>query len=144
MVSGFIIRVLYGSAVADIDISGWLYLTVISVSFYMALGKRRNELKQMDQGTRKVLEFYNYEFLDKNMYMCMAIANIFYSLWAMDNGNRMLITVPVILLLSMRYSYDVEREESQGDPVDILLHDKMILFIASIYAVYMMIVLYSV
>lgn len=42
----FLLRVLYGAAIGDIEISNWLYLTILSFSFYMGLGKRRNELKK--------------------------------------------------------------------------------------------------
>ena len=42
LVSGFLFRVLYGSAITSIDVSNWLYLTVIAISFYLGLGNRRN------------------------------------------------------------------------------------------------------
>lgn len=142
LVSGFFLRVIYGAMLAGVSISAWLYLTIIAASFYLALGKRRNELKQTNGKTRKVLQYYSYEFLDKNMYMCMAIANVFYSLWAMDGNGKMLPTAPVVLLLSMRYSYNIEKEDSQGDPVDVITHDKAILFAAMVYALYVLLVLY--
>ena len=47
LVSGFLIRLICGAVAADIVVSNWLYLTVISLSFYLALGKRRNELKKL-------------------------------------------------------------------------------------------------
>ena len=47
LVAGFLIRILYGALATDIVISNWLYLTVIAISFFFALGKRRNELKQL-------------------------------------------------------------------------------------------------
>ena len=50
LVSGFLFRVLYGGAILNIEISSWLYLTVIAASFYLALGKRRNELLKMGRG----------------------------------------------------------------------------------------------
>lgn len=62
LVSGFVLRVLYGSAVSEIDISDWLYLTVISMSFYLGLGKRRNELAKQKTTSRKVLAYYNHNF----------------------------------------------------------------------------------
>lgn len=144
LVSGFFIRVLYGAYIVDVQISAWLYLTIVAISFYMALGKRRNEMKKTESKTRSVLKFYSFDFLDKNMYMCAGIANVFYALWAMDSGNstHMLLTVPLVLLLSMRYSYDIEKEDSQGDPVDVLLHDKMILCLAAIYAIWVVFALY--
>ena len=46
LVSGFLLRVLFGAAVTGIGISSWLYLTVVSVSFYLALGKRRGGCDQ--------------------------------------------------------------------------------------------------
>lgn len=47
LVSGFLIRLICGAVAADIVVSNWLYLTVISLAFYLALGKRRNELKKL-------------------------------------------------------------------------------------------------
>ena len=54
--------------VADVIISDWLFLTILSASFYLALGKRRNELQYHKiNGTRSVLNRYTLEFLDKNL-----------------------------------------------------------------------------
>ena len=41
LVLGFLIRVLYGAYLIDINVSNWLYLTVMTISFYLGLGKRR-------------------------------------------------------------------------------------------------------
>lgn len=116
LAAGFLIRVMYGALITDITISNWLYLTVITLAFYFSLGKRRNELEQMCLGseTRKVLKYYSRGFLDKNMYMCLALANAFYALWCMDivtysrYGVSMIFTVPVVLLITMKYSLDIE------------------------------------
>ena len=66
LVSGFIMRLLYGALITDIEISHWLYLSVMAMAFYLALGKRRNEFR-MSINTREVLNFYTENFLDKNM-----------------------------------------------------------------------------
>ena len=70
LVSGYLIRVLYGSSIIGIPVSNWLYLMVIAISCYLAFGKRRNEIIKNGKKSRKVLELYNKDFLDKNMYMC--------------------------------------------------------------------------
>ena len=44
LVSGYLIRILYGSVITEIPVSSWLYLTVMAFSFYMGLGKRRGEI----------------------------------------------------------------------------------------------------
>lgn len=148
LVSGFLIRVLYGALITEITVSDWLYLTVISISFYFALGKRRNELKRISHGeTRAVLRFYSEQFLDKVMYMCLGLANVFYALWAMDkadtmnNGRLIIWTVPLTLLISMAYSMNVEGD-SDGDPVEVLLHDKLLIVLCLIYFIILGVLLY--
>lgn len=149
LVSGFLIRVIYGAVISDIQISSWLYLTVIAVSFYLALGKRRNELKQVvDGGTRKVLKFYPESFLDKNMYMCLALANAFYALWSMDEStvaaygnNSLIFTVPIVLVITMRYSMDAEMD-TDGDPVEVLIHDRALILLCAFYIAVMFTILY--
>ena len=44
LMSGFLIRILFGATIANTFVSTWLYLTVMSGAFYFALGKRRNEI----------------------------------------------------------------------------------------------------
>ncbi|MBP3609831.1 MAG: decaprenyl-phosphate phosphoribosyltransferase [Lachnospiraceae bacterium] len=149
LVAGFLIRVLYGAIVTEITISNWLYLTVISLAFYFALGKRRNELKYTSAGeTRQVLKSYPLNFLDKNMGMCLTLANVFYALWSMDektrvfyNNNYLIFTVPLVLLITMKYSLVIEGE-SDGDPVEVLLHDKVLLVLCVVYFAVMFLILY--
>lgn len=149
LVAGFLIRILYGALITEITISNWLYLTVIAVSFYFSLGKRRNELKHISTGeTRKVLKAYPINFLDKSMGMCLTLANVFYALWSMDektrsfyNNDYLIFTVPVVLLITMKYSLAIEGE-SDGDPVEVLLHDKVLLALCVLYLAIMFMILY--
>lgn len=62
LVSGFLIRVLYGANVIEVEISNWLYLTIMAISFYLGLGKRRNEIIKSGSKSREVLKYYNREF----------------------------------------------------------------------------------
>lgn len=146
--SGYLIRLLYGSAITSIEISNWLYLTVVCMSFYIGLGKRRGEIIKESQSKRKVLQFYNKEFLDKNMYMCLALTIAFYSMWCVDpltlsriDNNMLIWTVPIVILICMKYSLNIEGE-SDGDPVEIMLHDKMLLFLIFIFGLVMMWIIY--
>ena len=148
LVSGFLIRILYGAIVTNIAISNWLYLTVIALSFYFALGKRRNELKLTGEKTRTVLKAYPPSFLDKSMNMCLTLANVFYALWSMDentisfyNNKYIILTVPIVLLITLKYSLDIEGEYD-GDPIEVLLHDKILLLLCFLYIATMLIILY--
>ena len=145
---GFLLRMLYGGEVTDIAPSKWLCLTIIALSFYMGLGKRRGELRSQKGDTRAVLKYYNQSFLDKNMYMCVALAIVFYALWTVDEftvlrvGSENLIwTVPLVILICLKYSLDVEGQ-SDGDPVEVLLHDKILLLLLGILGLVMVLFLY--
>lgn len=141
LVAGFLIRVLYGSTIIDVVISKWLYLTVISMSFFLSLGKRRNEIVKQGDKSRKVLKLYTHKFLDRNMYMCLTLTMAFYALWCVDSNtiaehaNRYIVwTVPLVMLISMKYSFNIEGN-SFGDPVDVLLADKILIGLVSLYGI---------
>ncbi len=130
--SGFLLRVLYGGYITGISISVWLYLIVITGAFYLGFGKRRNELIKSSDTTRKVLAFYSKEFLDKNMYSCMTLSVVFFSLWCLEKNMinesvNWMILVPILLLICIRYSMDIETIESSGDPVRVILKDKVLM-----------------
>lgn len=148
LVSGFLIRVLYGAAIINVEVSKWLYLTVIAMSFYLGLGKRRNEFSKQGSEARKVLKYYNHDFLDKNMYMCLGLTIVFYSLWCVDSvtitrysNNQIVWTVPLVMIICMKYSLNVEGE-SDGDPVNVLLHDKILIGLVLLYIIIVTMIIY--
>lgn len=149
LVSGFFIRVLFGATLLNITVSNWLYLTVIAISFYLGLGKRRNEIIKSGAKSRKVLEYYNKDFLDKNMYMCLTMAIVFYSLWTTDsavvlkNNNLLIWTVPIVIIIAMKYSMNIEGN-SDGDPVEVIMKDKILILLGLIYVISLFVILYLV
>ena len=137
LASGFLIRVFYGAEIINVEVSKWLYLTILSFSFYMGLGKRRNEFIKLGSNGRKVLKQYNKSFLDNNMYMCLALTIIFYALWCVDiNITNIIWTVPIIIIILMKYSLIIEGD-SLGDPVDVILENKPLLILVILYILIM-------
>lgn len=137
---GFIIRVFYGADMIGVEVSNWLYLAVLAFSFYLSLGKRRNEIKAVGFFTRKVNRFYTQEFLDKNMYVCLGLTIMYYSLWAIDptqSHKYMFLSVPVVLMIVMTYSLSIESAQSDGDPVNVVLRSKALLGLLAFYGVLM-------
>lgn len=151
LASGFLIRLLYGASITNIDISFWLCMTVIAFSFYMGLGKRRNELIQNGESAhevRGVLRYYNSAFLDKNMYMCLGLAIAFYALWSGADAtveklgtDMQMWTVPIVILLAMKYSLNIEMGES-GDPMEVILNDKCLMIMGLFYILVLFGILY--
>lgn len=137
LVSGFYLRVLMGAVITGNEISAWLYLVIISGAFYLAFGKRRNELKFLGNEGRDVLSGYTETFLDKAMYSCMTMANIFFALWCIQIGDeqKYIILVPILMLICYKYSMDVEQDKNDGDPMNVILHDKVLLGMGLVFIV---------
>lgn len=134
---GFVIRVLFGGAIIKVNISSWLFLTIFAISFYLGLGKRRNEcIKYQEKDTRDVLKLYNTNFLNNMMNMCLSLSICFYALWAKDYDNSIVLwSVPVVMLMCMKYSLNIEQDKSEGDPTDIIIKDKSLIILGGIYII---------
>lgn len=143
LVSGFFFRVFYGSAITEIRISGWLYLTVISLSLFLAFGKRRNEKMSCGDSARKVLGYYSLQYLNSNMYMYLTLFAVFYSIWSLNANDTglMIYTTPLILVMMMRYSYKLEIDVN-GNPVDMILGDRVLIILGGIYALLLFVIIY--
>ena len=140
LASGFVLRVYYGAAVTNIEVSNWLFLTVLTGSLFLGLGKRKKELLISDN-VRKVLKEYNESFLDKFQYVALSLMLIFYSLWTIEQGNNYLVyTVPLLIIIFMKYSLIIEKTD-EGDPTTVLYQDKPLLALCTIYGILMILFL---
>lgn len=133
LVSCYVIRLVYGAELIGAQISSWMYLTMMSASFFMGFGKRRNEFIQYGTSARKSLKGYSAGFLDKAMQTALTSSVIFYSLMCADSntavaraGINLLWTVPVIVVICLRYLMIIEDGKSDGDPVSVILRDKIL------------------
>lgn len=144
LVLGFYLRVLMGAVLVQIEISTWLYLVVVTGAFYLAFGKRRNELKVVGNDGRDVLAGYTEQFLDKAMYSCMTMANIFFALWCTqdEKEKKFIVLIPVLLLICFKYSMDIEQDESDGDPMNVILHDKVLIGLGVVFVILIFALLY--
>lgn len=143
LVSGFVLRVMYGGVAINVEVSKFLYLMIIFGSFYLGFGKRRNEIIKNGDKSRKVLSLYNKEFLDKNMYVCLGLAIVSYSLWCVDPttiqriGNDYLFwTIPIVMVILQLYSLNIEGN-SHGDPIEVVLADKKLIAVVVLYVIVM-------
>lgn len=150
---GFLLRVLYGGAACGIEVSSWLFLTVLCLAFFFSLGKRRNEIRTVGTSARGSLGEggYTVPFLDKCMYVFLACGLVFYALWATGGIGEglsaaktwfLLASVFVAMVTCMRYSMDIEASESSGDPVTTVISDKVLLACMLLWCVLIFAALY--
>jgi 4-hydroxybenzoate polyprenyltransferase len=149
--SGFLFRIIYGSVVTGIELSNWMILVMVSLSFYLSMVKRKNEKVFENTGSREVLKHYSVGFLEKNMYVCLTLSIVFYALWAVDPvtiaglGSEYIVwTVPLVIILCMRYGLIVDgASRSDTEPIGIALRDGPFLIVGAILLAVLFVLAYG-
>lgn len=138
LASGFIIRIYYGAAVIGVYVSNWLFLTTLSASLYLGLGKRKKELL-INNEVREVLKYYDEKYLNNYMNIFLTLTIAFYSLWAMEQVNTYIfLSIPILIAIFMEYSLYIEKND-EGDPTTVLLQNKSLAITTIVYIIYMII-----
>lgn len=142
--AGFVLRVMVGGTIVRDGVSGWMFLTVVSMSLFMAFGKRRGELHHYGAGdTRDVLKIYEMNFLNGIVFMCAGLTMVFYSLWSISQKTNLVYTVPIVLFIVIRYLLLVFLGHSEADPTALILSDKTLLASCGFCALLILALLYG-
>ena len=123
-------------------IMGGLFIFISLASHLYGLNSIRNKtVGQGQHGTarwatkKEIKETYNHIPYEPDKWRTDEKTITFY------NNEYMIFTVPIVLLITMKYSLDIEGE-SDGDPVEVLLHDKVLLTMCVLYLSVMFLILY--
>src|SRR3989344_5699400 len=103
--AGYILRVYAGEFASGFHISVWLLLTAISLSLFLAVGKRKSELTLVSQikdvniaSIRKSLSHYSERLLDIYATMFVTSTFVFYSLFTfLENPKGFQLGLNIIL-----------------------------------------------
>lgn len=132
--AGFVLRVYAGAVALQLPLSGWMFITTMCLALYLAAIKRRQELVNVGGGSRKVLERYTVELVDRYAEMSATGALIFYSLFVMDAKPEMIITIPFVLFGLFRYWYVVEMHDAGESPTEVMLKDPQMIAVVLAWA----------
>lgn len=171
--AGYILRVYAGEFATGLHISVWLLLTTISISLFLAVGKRRSELTLLTGtvkaniiATRKSLSHYSERLLDVYLSVFATSTFIAYSLFTFleaPTGFKlnlnlfmpdflptffqrkwlMITIVPVVYGL-MRYLQDIYEKNEGESPERVLLGDKPLLATVIIWIFLVIFIIYAV
>ena len=146
--SGFLLRSSAGALASNLYISPWFYLTVGLLALFLAIEKRKAEILlviKTGKTTRDVLNFYSLPLLLRFENIVATGSFLTYALWASGPKlggaptSLMLITVPLVLIGIFRYQLisdpelNLNSDLSVENPVNILLSDKAISFIVTLW-----------
>lgn len=127
----YLLRVFYGAAILDVNVSLILILTVIFGSLYIVLTKRIIEIK--NKKYRKVFEKYNEKVLRILSIICLLITLLIYFTWTIiEKIPILLITNILVIIIFLRYDKKANKS-LDGNPIEIIFKDKIILSLCLIY-----------
>ena len=132
--SGYLLRALGGAVVIDVYISTWFVLCAFSVTLFVSVIKRRQELVILGGAAerhRATLGEYTLPFLDQVISILTSGTLICYALYAMGVGEdpgqadrNMQWTIPFVLYGVLRYLFLVYRREEGAEPEEVVWRDR--------------------
>lgn len=167
---GFVLRVYAGAAVVNLHMNVWFLLMVISISLFLAVGKRQSELtligNQAVGETRQTLKRYSPRLLDQYIGMFANSTWLTYALFAFQyqyiqpddskifallllpktfqSEKLLMFTVPFVILGVMRYLQLIYEKNEGESPTWVLLKDPLLLGTVGAYGLLVLIIIYGV
>lgn len=169
---GYILRVLGGEFASGFHISVWLLLTTISISLFMAIGKRKSELTLISSNkeanisaTRRTLSHYSERLLDVYASIFATGTFISYALFTFLENPRginltfgdvfssdllpitfqrkwLMVTIIPVVYGLMRYLQDIYEKNEGESPEKVLLSDKPLLLTTALWAAMVIFIIY--
>ena len=124
---GFVLRVYAGAMALSVAVSSWMFITTLCLALYLASIKRRQELFNNGNGSRKSLKFYTVPLVDRYAELSASGAIVFYSMFVLSSRPEMVVTIPFVLFGLFRYWYIVEIYQEGESPSESLLFDFQLL-----------------
>ena len=148
--AGFMLRVLAGAFVIDVQVSPWLVLCTLFVSVFLAVSKRRGEiLLNVDSDSRPVLREYDISFIDQMMTVAASGMAISYALYTVAErtvtifGTENLIFTTVFVLFGIfRYLFLVKKHGAEDNPTMLLMKDRVMRLIVLAWFVSCVVIIY--
>jgi 4-hydroxybenzoate polyprenyltransferase len=151
--AGFVVRAVAGGVVIGVDVSHWLLICTLLLAIFLSLSKRRHELVSLSDAAaehRRSLAEYSPYLLDQMIAVVTASCVMAYAFYTTApetrekfQTERLVWTIPFVLYGIFRYLYLVHRKEQGGSPTDVLLTDRPLLVNVALWAVAVVLILYT-
>ncbi len=132
--AGFLLRVIAGGVIINVEISSWLLLTTMFISLFLAVMKRQSELKLIRvseaNATRKVLSSYSLDFTNQMATIAASGVIICYALYTVSARTvsifmteDLIYTTPFVVFGIFRYMYLVYINKKGENTTEIMITD---------------------
>ncbi|MFC5831001.1 UbiA prenyltransferase family protein [Nonomuraea insulae] len=139
---GFVLRVVQGYEVTGDRVPAWLLITVFSMSLLLLIGKRRRELLEAGAVHRPALRGYSMELTNWLLQIASVLALVSGLMYLRDEGpfgpqhgqTAMMLSTPFALFALFRYLQMQLMDKAGGDPVRVLLRDRVMVVNSMLWA----------
>lgn len=147
--AGFVFRVVAGAVVIGTTVSPWLLLCTALLALFLALVKRRHELRANGQALqhRPALRGYSAALLDQMITAITAATIVIYSIYTFSSHEAasspyLMLTIPFVIYGLLRYLYLAHARSLGGSPEEVLLKDAPLIADVALWAGTVIMVLY--
>lgn len=150
--SGYVLRVIAGCFILDIEPSRWILLATGLVAMLITVGKRRADLTAAIEAEkfRKSLQAYSVSFLDQIMSVCAAMAIMSYVLFTISDyaverfGKFYMFETSVFVAFGVfRYLQITAMPGAGGDPTTVVTRDKPLIICVLLWGIAVLAILYA-
>jgi 4-hydroxybenzoate polyprenyltransferase len=152
--AGFVLRVIGGAAVIEVQASHWLIICAFLLALYLAFAKRRQELLVLNDSAsrhRSVLGEYSVPYIEQVNNMLLGATTVCYAIYtvapetvARFGTDRLIYGTVFVLYGLLRYMFLIQDGEQGGDPSRLLVEDKPLLLSILGWAVYNTLTIYAI
>ncbi len=143
---GILMRALAGAVAIQVRISPWFIISTMLLALFLALNKRKAELKLTkinNACTREVLKEYTIQYVDYLITIISAAIIVSYALYTFNSvhSDQMLWTIPFIIYGVFRYIYLTEVKDYGGQLSEALFKDAPLIIDISLWGVIIVLIL---
>jgi len=126
--AGFLLRAAAGAAAIGVLFSPWLFVLVLLLTLFLALGKRRSELRASlaPEQHRQVLGHYSQALLDQLLGVLVSSTIAVYAIYTFDqplHAHAFMLTIPFVIYGLFRYLYLLGANDRFENPDELLVTD---------------------
>ena len=148
---GFLMRVVVGGVLADVEVSKWLFLMTFLLSMILALAKRRDEfiILQRKGSSRVSIRGYNLNFIDISMGFLATVTFVCYIMYSVSEdvvhrlgsdyiyASSFFVLIGLLRYLQLSFVYKLS-----GSPTRLLYSDKIIKLTIAAWVVFLAVLIY--
>ena len=130
---GFVLRILIGGEVGDVELTQWMTIMVFLLCLFIAITKRRHDVylyEFNEQVNRKVVTKYTVEFMDKLLSINSSTLLVAYLLFITSEdvltrypSKYLMLTFLFVLIGVFRYNQNTSVDNKGSSPLKILFED---------------------